>query len=158
MPIHSAASDAARIEMGTRSARYLPLIALGLFATLASSCSRSERVKAREADCDGRLGSLAGVGVSRAEVEVLAADTAAAGARLNLGQALRDLLWQEAERQRLGLPGGAQIARSRREAIRRYRRERLHRGPIDTRGELPEGTELTACGHELLKQQDDAEQ
>lgn len=61
--------------------------------------------------------------------------------------ALRELLWQESERQRLGLPGGDHIFASRSRTVVAYvDRLRAGGGPIDLRNELPQGTSLTSCG------------
>ena len=95
---------------------------------------------------------MGSITIRSAEVNILAAESTAAGLRLTKAQAFRDLMWQEAERQRLGLPGGAELRKSRREVIRRYRFERRSRDPIDTLAALPEGATLTACGARLLEQ------
>jgi len=97
------------------------------------------------------LGSLGGVTITRSEVEMLVANAGAAGGRLTVEQAFQDLLWQESERQRLGLPGGSELEKSRREVVRRYRQERRNREAINTRAALPPATVLTPCGAELLE-------
>jgi hypothetical protein len=119
---------------------------------VAFACSESRPGSVEvETPCKGRLAAVAEVPITRAEVDVLMANTTAAGARLTAEQSLRDLLWQESERQRLGLPGGPETQRSRNEAVRRYRHARLKRAPIDTQGPLPDGTVLTPCGAKLLQ-------
>jgi hypothetical protein len=109
-------------------------------------CSHSQQSRSK---CDD-LASVAGVSITRAEVDLLVGEAAAAGSQLSLPTAFRDLLWQEAERQRLGLPGGKDITSSRAEAVRRYRRTRMSREPIDLHHELPASAVLTACGTAIL--------
>jgi len=69
-------------------------------------------------DCGGQLALVGDVPLSTDELASFVGETAAAGQRLPQDRALRDLVWQEAERQRLALPGGADLRKSRRAAIR----------------------------------------
>jgi hypothetical protein len=87
---------------------------------------------------------------------MVTANAAAAGTRLTLEQAFRDVLWQESERQRLGLPGGPEVEKSRREAVIQYRRARPTQGAIDMVAALPSGASLTPCGARLLQKPDSA--
>jgi hypothetical protein len=122
---------------------------LTLLAVAASACSASPKESAAER-CGGFLGSVGDVKIGRDEVEAVIANASASGAHLNEAQALKDILWQESERQRLGLPGGADIQQSRREVIRRYRGQRRTSQALDTQKALPPATELTACGTRLI--------
>jgi hypothetical protein len=107
------------MRLNRRFPRILGLIVL--LAAAASGCSTAPKESARES-CGGLLGSVGEVKISRDEVEALVANASASGARLNRAQALKDVLWQESERQRLGLPGGGDIQSSRREVVRRWSR------------------------------------
>lgn len=122
---------------------------LTLLAMAASACSISPKESTAES-CGGFLGSVGEIKIARDEVEAVVANASASGARLNRAQALKDVLWQEAERQRLGLPGGGNIQQSRREVVRRYRDQRRTSPALDTQNTLPPGAELTACGARLI--------
>ncbi len=107
-----------------------------------AGCSRSPK-----SDQPTPCSDLAKVGdtvVTGAELDFLLASPAAGGIILTREQGLKDLIWQEAERQRLGLPGGVEIQRSRRLAVQRYRRERSRRPALDVE-RLPAHAVLTSC-------------
>jgi len=68
-------------------------------------------------------------------------------------EALVDLLWQESERQRMGLPGGPNAKQARR-TVALGHQNRLRAGatpPLrDNAKSLPAGATLTDCGHSLV--------
>jgi hypothetical protein len=79
-----------------------------------------------------------------------------AAGKMTLQSALIDVLWQERERQRLGLAGGERATASRRSAVLAHRsRLRQHRDDRlrSNAGAVPEGTHLTECGRGLLNQE-----
>jgi hypothetical protein len=117
-------------------------------------CARPS-AKLDDQSCGGKLATLHGVTITAAEVTLLIGESGAAGARLTATQALRDILWQESERQRLGLPGGDALTESRREVVKRYRRERASRVAIETQHGLPDGVQMTSCGNTMLAQGSD---
>lgn len=101
----------------------------------------------------GEIGD-AGSGVTLAEVKTLVARIRSAGGSVSEGDALIDLLWQESERQRLGLPGAADAQFSRRKVALGHHK-RLSTGATkrlrDSTHSVPDGATLTACGEGLLK-------
>lgn len=103
-------------------------------------------------DCGGQLALVGDVPLSTDELASFVGETAAAGQRLPQDRALRDLVWQEAERQRLGLPGGPDLRKSRHAAIRAYRQERVtgQREPL-AMDVLPAGASLTPCGERVIQ-------
>ena len=102
-------------------------------------------------DCGGHLALVGEVPLSADELAFFTGETAAAGQRLPQDRALRDLVWQEAERQRLGLPGGPDLRKSRHAAIRAYRHERVagQREPL-AMDVLPAGASVTPCGERVI--------
>ena len=109
--------------------------------------------------CDGRsttggcagaqLAILGDIVIGRRDVEQLQAQVRVLGGELSDRQALFDVLWQERGRQKMGLPGGREIYKSRREVVRRYKRAGDGRGGEQTEfraGELPPEAKLTECG------------
>lgn len=107
--------------------------------------------------CDGNveLGRLTVPGAAPIllkDVHELQARAATEGTTMNEEVALRDLLWQEKERIRLGLPGGQSAAQSRRRAVSQHAR-RLLDGKASALGiasrSLPPEAQLTTCGRAL---------
>lgn len=116
-------------------------------------CSSRASVDSEARGCSGALASLNGISIGTEDVETVRARALGAGVTLAPPEAARETIWQEAERQRLGLPGSntEELRQSRALAIQRYRDD-LRRGrvPIDLQHSLPEATTLTACGKQWL--------
>lgn len=113
---------------------------------------------ARNSKCEdsaalARVGDEVGVIMIR-DVRELVARVQTAGGAMSRRNAFLDLLWQESERQRLGLPGGERAADSRREVVFIHR-DRLREGkatPLrEDRSSLPGSTTLSKCGRRLLE-------
>lgn len=110
-------------------------------------------------DCEkGSLGTVGdkGQSIEFHEVREFVGQSAAAGRPVSEAEAFRDILWQEVERQALGLPGGPQTTASRRQAVRQYASalKSQRRDPVRVdRQRVPTSTKLTACGQRLLDQQ-----
>lgn len=104
-----------------------------------------------------RLDTAGAEPVLRKEVEALRGSVAVTGTSISSGAALADLLWQESERIRLGLPGGKQLASSRRMAIFAHARGLLDGTSPQLRNKpeaLPPTTRLTNCGRRFLAHDD----
>ena len=125
-------------------------IALSFGLLLISSC-RSEPACANDAEL-GTVGDPTSA-VTAAEVDSLAARVRTAGGSLTKADALVDLLWQESERQRLGLPGGPAAKQSRRKVALGHQ-NRLRAGTTprlrDDPKRLPPGAKLTDCGQRVM--------
>ena len=126
---------------------------LSVVACLLAACSRPQVPQCSDRSSLGTVGP-GGEQIAGNEVSELVARVATAGGKMTRQSALVDLLWQEAERQRLGLPGGTQTRQSRRAVVNRHGRrieggetERLRSDP----NRLPLGTQLTYCGEQLLR-------
>jgi len=127
-----------------------PCWALLILSGVQVSCA--QQTASSLDDCGGQLALVGEVQLSADELTFFAGETAAAGQRLPQDRALRDLVWQEAERQRLGLPGGPDLRKSRHAAIRAYRQERVtgQREPL-AMDVLPAGASLTPCGERVIQ-------
>ena len=124
--------------------------ALGVLTALALGCTRV-------APCDERavLGTVgeSGAPIRLSDVQAVVVRARMGGAEAAIGPSLVDLMWQEAERQRLGLPGGDQASASWQTVVRRHARG-LDQGrpiaPAAQRTGLPPDARLTACGAALV--------
>ena len=129
--------------------RYLSA-AHGLLTTLALGCERAP-------PCDEHavLGTVgeSGTPIRRTDVEALVVRARMSGVEATVGPSFVDLMWQEAERQRLGLPGGDQASASWQTVVRRRARG-LDQGrpvaPAVQRTGLPPDARLTSCGAALV--------
>jgi hypothetical protein len=112
------------------------------------SCRRHEPV------C-GEASLLASDAITRAEVEETRSRVAMGRGRMTPRDAFTDLLWQEFERARLGLPGGALAPASRRRAVLIHK-QRLIDGREDAlrsdADQLPPNAKLSECGRRLLRE------
>jgi hypothetical protein len=125
-------------------------VALGVLTALAHGCTRAT-------PCDERavLGTVSesGAPIRLADVEALVVRARMSGIETAVGASFVDLMWQEAARQRLGLPGGDQASASWQIVVRRHARG-LDQGrpitPAVQRAELPPDARLTACGAALV--------
>jgi hypothetical protein len=120
---------------------------------LFQGCANATPVCEQRSDL-GTVGST-GAPILAAEVDELLARVRVAGGRTTRKRALNDLLWQESERQRLGLEGGINAPASRRATIVAYRTS-IKKGPksapplVMTRP--PPGAKLSKCGEALMKE------
>lgn len=103
---------------------------------------------------DAPLGSIKNetTTVSRLDVEALRGKVLGSAGQMTEKEALADLLWQEKERIRLGLPGGEDAATSRQKVVLDHGR-RIRSGEVsplrkDSRA-LPPDAQLTQCGRRL---------
>lgn len=122
------------------------VVALGVAFGAAEARSRSVD------DCAAPRAVLARVGtvpVTQDDFRWASVQGRAAGSRLDPRSALRDLLWQEAERQRQRLPGGEHARLSRRQALNDYVARRAQGAPALPLAEMPPGAELTSCGRQV---------
>jgi hypothetical protein len=109
------------------------------------------------APCDERavLGTVgeSGAPVRLSDVPAFVVRARMGGVETAVGPSLVDLMWQEAERQRLGLPGGDQASASWQTVVRRHARGLDQGRPISPaagRTGLPPDARLTACGNALV--------
>jgi hypothetical protein len=124
--------------------------ALGVVATLALGCTRAP-------PCDEQavLGTVgeSGAPIRASDVQAVVVRARMGGVEAAVGPSFVDLMWQEAERQRLGLPGGDQASASWQTVVRRHARG-LDQGrpiaPAAQRTGLPPDARLTACGAALV--------
>lgn len=111
----------------------------------------------RAPPCDEQavLGTVgeSGTPIRKTDVEALVVRARMSGVEAAVGPSFVDLMWQEAERQRLGLPGGDQASASWQTVVRRHARG-LDQGrpiaPAAQRTGLPPDARLTACGAALV--------
>jgi hypothetical protein len=117
---------------------------------LTPACRRS--LANTDSIAAGHVGDPASA-ITRGEIRALVAQIRTAGSAATDREAFVDLLWQEAERQRLGLPGGDQAPASRRKVILGHGR-RIQDGkaaPVRTDPKaLPPGTVLTPDGRAIV--------
>jgi hypothetical protein len=120
------------------------LAATGLALASLSSC-------AVERKCAGEI--LADDGISSTEVAELRARVIAGGGSVTARAAFADVLWQEAERRRMNLPGGERAAVSRKDVVRGHGRRLLDGKTTALRSDpeaLPPDVRLTECGQRFL--------
>lgn len=127
-------------------------IALFIVCVFAGDCSNPP-VCEQEAEL-GTIGK-SGASIRVRDMKALIARVRVTGGSMTEHQALLDLLWQESERQRLGLPGGANAERSWRAVVLGHQ-DRLKSGAVKVlrlhSEELPRGAVLTQCGRQVLSQ------
>lgn len=122
---------------------------------LSQGCAKVTAVCEESSDV-GTVGP-SGAPILAAEVEESMARVKLAGGRTTRKRALKDLLWQEAERQRLGLDGGEKAPASRRAAIVAYQaslKKGATPGPPLTLTALPPNARLSKCGEAIMKESD----
>jgi hypothetical protein len=99
--------------------------------------------------------TVQGEPITCGDVDALVARVKTAGGSMKVREALIDLVWQEAERKRLGLPGGERAAESRRKVVAAHRGRVLAGDAKKLRSDpdaMPPGTQLSACGRRLMGQ------
>jgi len=128
---------------------------IALACLSSAACGGPERCT--DAVLLGRVNRAGAESISRADVEEQRARAGTTGTWLTRRVAFADLLWQETERLRLGLPGGERAAESRRRLVTGHARRLLDHevAPLRTKPEeLPPDAQLTDCGRITLEETD----
>lgn len=129
--------------MCVRRARLL-LCIVGPFGT-AVGCKADAQ---DQTECS--LARVKDVAIGWTDVRQVQGQVRVVGGDLSDQDALIDVLWQEVGRQEQGLPGGAEIYKSRRLVVRKYRSGRSDQKPAFVRGAIPRDAVLTECGTRLI--------
>lgn len=122
---------------------------LVLFSLLAFAFHRTA-----EGACSGNvlLARMNDVEIRRSDVVMVEDRVRATGKKVEAAQALRETLWEEHQRQALGLPRRIDPQKGREVAVRAYRSYLLHGNqPLPVRGQVPPDAKLTACGTKMLR-------
>lgn len=131
--------------------RRLVICILAVLALPAGGCTGARADSCSDRDSVGHIGDPRS-SIARREVRVLVAAVRAGGGNMTEREALADLLWQEAERLRLGLPGGERAEASRREVVRSHLGRIRDGQAMPVRSDRlahPPGAVLTPCSHAL---------
>ncbi len=135
--------------------RGTPIAAAGMMVlAFAAGCGGRARGEAHDpCPTEVSLAALGEVTIGWRDVRQVQTQVRTVGGSVSDRDALIDVLWQELSRQDQGLPGGAEIFKSRRLVVRRYRNGHDGPGgdkPAFVRGEVPREAVLTECGRTLL--------
>ena len=126
----------------------------GVVAAASATCSFACDVSGPRCAEDAPLARLGSEWITERDVREQVARVAVAGGRMTQRDALIDLLWQEAERRRLGLPGGTEAEKSRQRVVVSHV-DRLRNGQVQplraNPSAIPTAVRVTACGSQLLQ-------